>query len=88
MHWRDEEHWLELFSVAGLKVVRKSIWVDRWVFGSALEMLRSMHRSGVTGHARVGAGSLRSAMRVYDDRYGTVEGVTATWAWLAVEAVL
>jgi trans-aconitate methyltransferase len=86
VRWRDEDDWLDIFSTAGLRVARKSLWMDRWVFGSALDMVRSMHRSGVTGQVRVGPGSLRSAMRVYDTRYRTVDGVTATWAWLAVEA--
>ena len=84
--WRSEGEWLELFAAAGLRVTRKSLWKDRWFFGSALDMVRAMHRSGVTGRARVGPGALRSALRSYDRQYGSPEGVWATWAWLAVEA--
>ena len=84
--WRDEREWLGLFDAAGLRVTQKSLWMDRWFFSSALEMVRAMHRSGVTGRARVGPGVLRSALRSYDDRYRSAAGVCATWAWLAVEA--
>jgi SAM-dependent methyltransferase len=86
VEWRDEAAWLDLFAAAGLKVARKSLWLDQWAFGSALDMVRAMHRSGVTGHARMGPGSLRSAMRLYDSRHRTAAGVSATWAWLVVEA--
>ncbi len=86
VQWRDETAWLDLFAGAGLRVTRKSLWLDQWAFGSALDMVRAMHRSGVTGHARVGPGFLRSAMRAYDSRYRTATGVSATWAWLVVEA--
>jgi SAM-dependent methyltransferase len=84
--WRHEGEWLGLFAAAGLRISRKSLWMDRWLFGSALDMVRAMHRSGVTGQARVGPGVLRSALRAYDGRYRNDTGVWATWAWLAVEA--
>ena len=84
--WRDEGEWLALFAAAGLRVTRKSLWLDRWFFGSALDMVRAMHRSGVTGQARVGPGTLRAALRSYDSQYRCPGGVWATWAWLAVEA--
>jgi SAM-dependent methyltransferase len=84
--WRNEGEWLELFAAAGLRVSQKSLWMDRWFFGSALDMVRAMHRSGVTGRARVGPGALRSALRSYDSLYRSAAGVWATWAWLAVEA--
>jgi len=86
--WRDEGEWLGLFAAAGLRVTRKSLWMDRWFFSSSLDMVRAMHRSGVTGRARVGPGALRSALRFYDSRFRTAAGVWATWAWLAVEAEL
>ncbi len=84
--WRTEGEWLELFSAAGLRVSQKNLWMDRWSFASALEMVRSMHRSGVTGQARVGPGVLRAALRAYEKQYRCADGVWATWAWLAVEA--
>ena len=86
--WRNEKEWLGLFAAAGLRVSQKNLWLDRWPFGSALDMVRSMHRSGVTGRARVGAGVLRSALRAYDRQYRGDAGVWATWAWLVVEVEL
>jgi SAM-dependent methyltransferase len=84
--WRDAESWLRLFIAAGLRVQRHQLWVEQMTFPSALDMLRSWHESGVTGKAHLGAGKLRGAMRLYHERFAAGSGVTATWAWLVIEA--
>ncbi|HWH69782.1 MAG TPA: methyltransferase [Candidatus Sulfotelmatobacter sp.] len=85
--WRDEATWGELFSAAGLQVRRKELWVHQAVFPTALDMVRALHRSGVTGRARLGPGQLRQSLRAYEAQYRQASGIVATWAWLAVEAV-
>ncbi len=84
--WRTEEAWSGMFAAAGLKVLRQELWVERLVFSSALEMVRGMHQSGITGQPLLSAGQLRQALRDYDVAHGSAQGVTATWAWLAIEA--
>jgi len=85
--WRDERGWLEVFAAAGLSVRRNELWVERVEFPSAFHLARSLHGSGVTGRPRLGAGKLREAIRQYDCRFRSGQGVYSTWAWLAVEAV-
>lgn len=85
--WRDDRSWRDMFESAGLRVTRHNLWVEQHVFDSAHEMLRGMHRSGVTGKARLNSGRLRRSLRTYDREHRTPAGVLATWAWLAVEAV-
>ena len=84
--WRDERGWIELFNAAGLKVAKTELWVMPTLQPSALEMLRALHRSGVTGGPRLSAGHLRRALKQYDALYSNPAGVRSTWAWLAVEA--
>jgi SAM-dependent methyltransferase len=84
--WHDTAEWLELFESAGLRILRHQLWVQTFHFDSALNLARAMHRSGVTGRARLGAGRLRKALREYESRYREVEGVVSTWAWLVIEA--
>jgi malonyl-CoA O-methyltransferase len=83
--WRDEPAWRALFAAAGLRVRRTKLWVEQVMFPSALDMVRALHQSGVTGHPRLGPGRLRQAIRDYDARHCGPGGVCATWAWLGVE---
>jgi SAM-dependent methyltransferase len=85
--WRTPAEWVELFERAGLKVKRQQLWTEQFWFSSALEMVRSMHASGVTGAPSLTTAQLRQAVREYQRLYGTGQGVPATWAWLAIEAV-
>ncbi|HYG33719.1 MAG TPA: methyltransferase [Clostridia bacterium] len=87
LQWRDEAAWRRVFDGAGLLVTRRELWVDRHVFPSTLDMVRAMHRSGVTGRTRLNAGRLRGAIRSYELKHRRPKGVVATWAWLAIEAV-
>jgi trans-aconitate methyltransferase len=86
VHWRSELAWGHIFEQAGLRVVRTQLWREQTVFPSALDLLRSLHQSGVTGAARLGPGRLRSALRLYDKKYRIAAGVLATWVWMAIEA--
>ena len=85
--WRSEAEWLNIFERAGLRVIRSQRWTHAAVCGSALEMVRGFHRTGVTGRVRVGPARLRQALRAYDAQHRVSGGVKATWAWLAVEAI-
>lgn len=85
--WRSESEWLKTFERAGLRVTRSQRWKHEAICSSALEMVRGLHRTGVTGRVRVGPARLRQALREYDARYRVPSGVQATWAWLAVEAI-
>jgi SAM-dependent methyltransferase len=87
LRWRDESGWCRAFSDAGLYLTRKAIWVDQTIFPSTLEMVRALHRSGVTGKPRLRAGRLRGALKAYEAEHRRTYGVVATWAWLAIEAV-
>jgi trans-aconitate methyltransferase len=87
VRWRDQAGWRKLFAQAGLQVRRQQSWVLHPVFPSALELVRSLHQSGVTGRVHLDPGRLRAAIRAYDARHRGPEGVIATWAWLAIEAV-
>ena len=84
--WRSEAEWLKIFERAGLRVTRSQSWTHNAVCASALEMVRGLHRTGVTGRVRIGPARLRQALREYDARHRTAGGVQATWAWLAIEA--
>lgn len=86
--WRGERAWLEVFKAAGLQVTKEQLWVERYFFPSALDMLRGLHLTGVTGRVRLNAGRLRNALRRYEERHRGAEGVPATWAWLAIEAIV
>ena len=85
--WRSPADWVQLFERAGLSVKRQQLWTAQFWFSSALEMVRSMHASGVTGAPSLTTAQLRHALREYQGLYGTGQGVPATWAWLAIEAV-
>jgi len=86
--WRSEIEWLKIFELAGLRVSRSNKWTHQAICASALEMVRGLHRSGVTGRVCIGPARLRQALRAYDVRHRTPDGVKATWSWLAVEASL
>lgn len=87
LRWRTPGEWNEIFSAASTMVVRQELWIERCKFESAFDMLRSLHRSGVTGHAKVSSGRLRRGIRDYEQIHRTSDGVSATWAWMAIEAV-
>lgn len=86
LRWRDAAAWRAIFTSAGLRVVHAKLWVEEHYFASGLELARCLHRSGVTGRVRLGAGRLRAALRRYDRLHQREGKVVSTWAWLALEA--
>lgn len=87
IRWRDEDQWLELLRRAKFDVRAHGVLESEEVYPSALDLLRTLHRSGVTGAPRLGAGELRAMLRDYGRLHAGKGGVTATWAWLLVDAV-
>lgn len=87
IHWRDEAMWLALIRRTGFKVRASAVLEHRESYASALDFLRTLHESGVTGEPRFNAGTLRALLRDYTRLYGKTDGsVPATWAWLMVDA--
>ena len=86
VQWHDETQWQQRVQTAGLRVTRTERWTLRGHLPSALDLVRGLHRSGVTGAVRLGAGRLRAALRTYDREFRDGAGVYATWAWFAFEA--
>lgn len=86
LHWRDEAQWLRLLRLAGWDVRASAVLEHREGYPSALDFLRSLHESGVTGEPRLSVGEMRSLLREYGRRFPAASGVVATWAWLMVDA--
>ena len=87
LHWRDEAQWLRLLRLAGWDVRASAVLEHRESYPSALDFLRSLHESGVTGEPRLSVGEMRSLLREYGRRFPAASGgVVATWAWLMVDA--
>lgn len=86
LRWRTEADWVQIFTQAGLKVLRQEMWTESMLFPNALAMLRSIHESGATGQVHLGTGRLRQALRAYDHAFRAQGGVQASWTWLAIEA--
>lgn len=86
LRWRSEVEWQKLFAQAGLEILRSQAWKDTAVLRSALDLVRGLHHSGVTGRPQLTPGRLRAALRTYDARFCTAGGVAATWAWMVIEA--
>jgi len=84
--WHDPNEWQALFETAGLRILRQQLWTRVCHFPSALDFVRSMHHSGVTGPRLLTAGELRRAIREYEKRFRQPAGVVATWVWLLIEA--
>lgn len=87
IHWRDEAMWLALLRRTGFKIRAHAVLEHRETYPSAVDFLRTLHESGVTGEPRFNAGTLRALLRDYTRLYGKPDGtVPATWAWLLVDA--
>lgn len=87
IHWRDEAMWIAMIRRAGFKVRGSAVLEHPEMYPSAVDFLRTLHSSGVTGEPHFNAGTLRSLLRDYTRLYGNPDGtVRATWAWLLVDA--
>lgn len=77
--WRSEAAWLAAFAAAGWRVLRSEVSVRNYSFSNALELARSLHRTGVTpSRARIGSGRFRALLRAYDARFKLPPVATAT----------
>ena len=87
IHWRDEAMWIAMIRRAGFKVRGSAVLEHPEIYPSAVDFLRTLHHSGVTGDPHFNAGTLRALLRDYARLYGNPDGsVRATWAWLLVDA--
>lgn len=86
IRWRDEAMWLQILRRAGWDVRASAVLEHPEVYPSAVDFLRQLHDSGVTGEPRLGVGELRALLRDYNRRFAVPGGVVATWAWLMVDA--
>lgn len=87
IRWRDEAQWLHLLRRAGWDPRASAVLEHREAYPSAIDFLRTLHDSGVTGEPRLSVGELRSLLREYARLFPAAGGgVVATWAWLMVDA--
>jgi len=86
VRWRDESQWLALLQGARFDVRAHGVLESAETYPNALEFLRHLHRSGVTGDPRFSPSELKSLLRDYDRLHACPSGVVATWAWLLVDA--
>lgn len=88
IRWRDEEQWLQVLDHAGFDVRAHGVLESTETYPSAIDLLRALHGSGVTGDPRLSPGDLRALIRDYDRLHRKGDAVVATWAWLLVDAVV
>ena len=78
---------MRLLRRGGWNVRASAVLEHRERYPSAIDFLRCLHESGVTGEPRFNAGTLRALLKDYTRLYGKPDGsVPATWAWLMVDA--
>jgi malonyl-CoA O-methyltransferase len=84
LRWRSSEEWRVILHRAGFALEREALWEHREIYPDALALVRAIHAGGLAPRRAAGAGKLRAALRVYDQKFATNGGVYATWqAWLA-----
>ena len=88
IHWRDEAQWLRLLRREGFTIRASAVFEHVEYYPSAIDFLRQLHESGVTGEPRFSVSELRALLREYNRLFPAPEnkGVRATWAWLMVDA--
>jgi|LakMenEpi03Aug12_release.lakeMendotaPanAssembly.Ray.scaffolds.fasta_scaffold374245_1 trans-aconitate methyltransferase len=86
IRWRDEAQWLQVLDHAGFDVRAHGVLESTETYPSAIDLMRALHGSGVTGSPRLSPGELRNLIRDYDRLYRKGDAVIATWAWLLVDA--
>ncbi|HVU35990.1 MAG TPA: methyltransferase [Opitutaceae bacterium] len=88
VRWRSAAEWEETIAGAGLRLLRAEADRRVFVYRSALDFWRSLHRVGAAADGRIEPSRLRRWMKDYDRRFVTAGGVTATWTFFRFEAVL
>lgn len=89
LRWRDPVGWFELLECAGWKIIRVEVRQHNEVYADAKALFRSLHGSGATsGERQFAVGQLRRILNAYDQAHRhPTGGVSATWAFLRLEAV-
>lgn len=94
--WRSAALWTEAFAQSDWQIIRSETSVRDYHFASALELARSLHRTGVTPErGSLPAGRFRSLLRQYDASFAATgkavsaeKKTTATPATIAQAGVL
>lgn len=85
--WRESSEWLALLSAAGWQPLRHEERTSARRQKDSATLLREVHNAGAVVPRRMGAGTLRRALRRYDEAHRAEDEVTATFRFLRVEAV-
>lgn len=85
--WRDAGEWLEILGEAGWNPVRHEHRTFTRRHPDAAAMLREIHNAGAVIPRRFGFGRLRQALRHYDQRHRTGNGVASSFEFLRLEAL-
>lgn len=87
LHWRDEDQWLQIIQRAKFDIRAHGVLESQEIYPSAIDLLRALHGSGVTGSPRMSPFALKTLIQEYNRLNTKADGVVATWAWLLVDAV-
>ncbi|MDA0578252.1 MAG: methyltransferase domain-containing protein [Verrucomicrobia bacterium] len=86
--WKSAEAWQSCITHAGFRIERAETWERIDTHPSARVVLRALHAMGLAPQRAVGVGSLRNALRNYDQRFATPAGVRVTWRALLIRAIV
>jgi len=84
--WRLPGEWHAALVAAGLRVVRDEAQRRTFMYSSARDFLRTLHGVGAAPVRRFTPGRLRRLIEDYDARFGSPDGVPATWTFYRFEA--
>jgi malonyl-CoA O-methyltransferase len=85
--WRDAAEWLQILRSSGWTPVRHEQRTFTRRHSDAAAMLREIHNAGAVIPRRFGIGALRQALRHYDQRHRTENGVDSSFEFLRLEAL-
>ncbi|MBX3425035.1 MAG: methyltransferase domain-containing protein [Pirellulales bacterium] len=87
--WRSPHDWTRTFADAGWRVLRSESQTRKYLFPTALDLLRFFHRTGAVVPQKTPAGAVRRMLRELDRRYAassTARGVPTEWTFFRIEA--
>jgi SAM-dependent methyltransferase len=87
LQWRGPAEWDAAIAASGLRLLRAASSHRLFIFPSALQLMRTLHRTGTTPNRRTTPARLRSAIAEYDRRYSLGQGVRSTWTFHRFEAI-
>jgi len=90
VRWRTASQWQSYFGAAGWRIHRCESRKHIQRFGSAIDLLRFLHRTGAVVTRRSPVGQLRRWIAEYDRRFSGAEGgsdVPSTWMFFRIELV-